>query len=436
MRNIKYKLLELFGRLKKSTFLKSIIILSFGAAISQFIPIAISPILSRLFTAENFGVLAIFSSLVQIISVFVSGKYEMAINLPKSDEDAFGLTVISALLTSIASIFIAILLYIFRLPIVDLIGNETIGNYIYLLPIGIFIASIYNTLYYWINRNKQFKDISMSKVTRGVTVSLFSILFGVVKIKTIGLVLADLISQVFSTLYFVYKSKVQYKSLWKTITIDRISYLIKRYKHFPIYSIPSSLLSKLSAHLPVLLMSGLFGTFATGIFSLSQRVIASPSGLIASASGDVFRQKASEEYAKNGSCTNSFMQLFKFQVITGILPFGLIFILAPFLFEIVFGAEWKEAGTYTQILSLMYYLQYIVSPLSTMFIVAEEQFLNLVFQAALTVGVVFSFYFGHHISKDPKIALYIFSTIYSIKYVFEFYFSYKFSKGYVISTKN
>lgn len=53
----------------KSEFSKNVLTLITGTTIAQAIPIAISPILTRIYTPEDFGVFALFVSLVGFISV-------------------------------------------------------------------------------------------------------------------------------------------------------------------------------------------------------------------------------------------------------------------------------------------------------------------------------------------------------------------------------
>ena len=64
-----------------------------GTAISQGILIAATPILTRIFSPENFGIFALYLSIVGTISLVSSWKYELAIVLPDKDDDAKALVI-------------------------------------------------------------------------------------------------------------------------------------------------------------------------------------------------------------------------------------------------------------------------------------------------------------------------------------------------------
>ena len=81
----------LFQQIRKSEFSKNSIALLGGTVFSQLIPIGLSPVLTRLFSPTEFGVLALFVSISKIISVFITGRYEPAIVLPKEDRDGVNL---------------------------------------------------------------------------------------------------------------------------------------------------------------------------------------------------------------------------------------------------------------------------------------------------------------------------------------------------------
>ena len=93
----------------KSEFSRNVLTLMTGTTIAQAIPIAISPILTRIYTPEEFGIFALYMAFISIGAAIVTGKYEMAILLPKRNEYAKYLVVISIFLTTCFSI----LLYIF-----------------------------------------------------------------------------------------------------------------------------------------------------------------------------------------------------------------------------------------------------------------------------------------------------------------------------------
>ena len=143
---------------------------------------------------------------------------------------------------------------------------------------------------------------------------------------------------------------------------------------------------------------------------------------------DVFKQKASEDFIRNGECRSIFVKTFKTLALLALVPTLALFFLSPIVFSILFGAEWQMAGEFAQILSVLFFFRFIASPLSYMFNIAEKQHLDMIWQIGLLVAAVISFYIGIQ-RDDLKLALIYFTALYSLMYTINLYLSYKFSKG-------
>ena len=92
----------------KSEFSRNILTLMTGTTISQAIPISISPILTRIYTPEDFGVFALFLAITTIIGSFSNGRYELAIMLPENDEDAINIAGLGFIISSTISIVLLV----------------------------------------------------------------------------------------------------------------------------------------------------------------------------------------------------------------------------------------------------------------------------------------------------------------------------------------
>jgi len=410
-------------------FNQNVTILLIGTVISQAIPIAISPILTRLFTPEDFGVFALYFSLSMILSVVVTGRYEMAIMLPKENEDA----VLVAKLAMIISFFISLLLFLVILPFKTMIAvalnNKEIENWLLLLPVTVLIIGIYQSLNYLNARHEQFKILAFSRFTRATNTSAFSLLVGFFRLIKNGLIIGDTIGQAMATLFLFFRSGKIAGFKENNVKFETLKALAIKYKHFPLFNVPSGLLEKSSGQVPVIILTKLFGNALVGQFSLSQRVISVPTGIVARAFGDVFRQQATKLYIENGSCRELFVKTFKNLFFLSLVPFILLFIFSPSLFSWVFGLQWRLAGEYAQLMTPMFFLQFFVSPLSNMFYVAEKQQMDLVVQLLLFIGLCTALLVGFFIFKSAAIAIILFTVIYCIKYIIELFLSYKFSLG-------
>src|SRR5579859_6097194 len=72
-------------------FLKDVSIMLTGAAGGQAVSLLLSPLLTRLYSPQEFGTLSVYSAIVAILVVISSLRYELALPLVRDDEDAVNL---------------------------------------------------------------------------------------------------------------------------------------------------------------------------------------------------------------------------------------------------------------------------------------------------------------------------------------------------------
>ena len=140
-----------------------------GTTIAQAIPIAISPILTRIYTPEDFGIFALYISFSSIFSIIATGRYELAIMLPKKDSDAINIVVISFFMSFIISFIAFLLIVFFNQPIASFLGNKEISSWLYLIPVSVLLTGMYQSFNYWNNRHKRYKQLAFSKVVQSGT---------------------------------------------------------------------------------------------------------------------------------------------------------------------------------------------------------------------------------------------------------------------------
>ena len=163
--------------------------------IAQAIPIAISPILTRIYGPEDFGLYAIFVAIITIFGTIVSGRYELAIMLPKNDEDAINIFGLGLLITIFMTIITIILVFVFNDSIVYLLNNQEIRFWLYFIPVSVFFVGCFNLLIIFNNRCKNYVDIKNSQMLKSTTSAVVQLLVGVIKQGVTGLISGQIFSQ-------------------------------------------------------------------------------------------------------------------------------------------------------------------------------------------------------------------------------------------------
>jgi O-antigen/teichoic acid export membrane protein len=282
---------------------------------------------------------------------------------------------------------------------------------------------------YWANIKKKYAQLSVSRVSRSLTTSVSSIFFGFSIFKKSGLIFADLIGQLVSCFYLFYKIWKQTIEFHKFISVKGIKNTAIRYKHFPQFNVASGLFEKASSHAPIFLLTVLFSSTDAGFFALALRFISAPVSLVSISIGDVFRQEASEAYAVNGNCHAIFVNTFRKLLIIAIPGFIIGFVFIKLFFVPVFGEKWELAADYSEIMCVMFFLQFTLSPLSSMFIIAEKQNIDMINNIVLFVMCILAFWLAKYYFNNSTVAIIFYVIVYSFKYIIEFLFSLKYSKG-------
>ncbi|KYZ76418.1 hypothetical protein AXX12_08265 [Anaerosporomusa subterranea] len=404
-------------------------ILMSGTVISQLLLLASSPLLTRLYTPKDFGIFGLSMAITNVLALIVTGRYELAIILPRELTEAFNIVVLSFGLIICSSLVFFFATIIIPVEWLLVLGIEDIVGLLFLLPLLVMFQSLYQVLYYWLNRQQNFRSMAKTRLWIVVLGSLISITIGYTKVISGGLVLAQIAAYAIVTIAIILGSRHEIKPLYKDVNFDSVRILAKRYLNFPKYLIIAHSMETLSAQLPLIMLNSLFGSSIAGYFSLTQRVIGAPVGFIAKTMGDIMRERFSFEYREQGNCYLAFNKSLKYLTVIAFIPALIFGLWGPELFCIVFGESWAMAGVYARLLTMMTFLQMIASPLSIMYIIAEKQRVELYLQFARVAGCFLAIYGGYIYSSENQLAMILFGIVMSMVYLFMIYQCRKWAKG-------
>lgn len=407
--------------------MRNVITLMSGTVLSQLIPILFSPILSRIYTPSEMGLLAIVLSISSIISIVVTGRYEVAITLPKNNNTALHLLVLVLILSSACSSLLALVFVIYG-DYLFLVFGSVPKLFLILVPIYGGALAIFQACILWLNRNAQYGSISRYRILQSASVIFFQVILGFLDFGGLGLVIGAMLGVLLSLILIISRIIRNEIDDISSITIRVLIDSLFRYSRFPRYSLAANTFNSISYQGPTLLIKYLFSSYSTGLYALTQRVVASPVTVIASAFGDVFRREASIVYSDKGNCTDLFDQTLKRLLMVSLIPFLIFIWLAPDLFSFIFGSEWLTSGHYARVLAPMYFFRFLSYPLSNMFVIAEKQHIDLYIHSVLFIVTIISFTIGYSLGSI-MLSISIYSFSFSCAYAFCIYLSRRFSKG-------
>lgn len=409
------------------SFAKNVVTLMAGTGLAQVVPILIAPVLTRMFTPEEFGVFALYTSICAVLAVLVAGKYELAVVIAKHEGEAINLVAISMALSAVISISALVVVLGFDMWSVE--SLEIGVGWIYLIPITTFLMGSYYAINYWTNRKSRYKSMSASRVGQSLSAGAVQLVSGFGKLGSGGLILGQIIGQATSFIYLVWASHKLDRHVWKKVSRKRMKYVARRYIDYPKYMVPGQLLSVGANEMPLILITMFYGPGIAGIYSLAQRITVAPLSLLAGAVGDVYRQKASESYAVYGECRDVFLQTLKKLIFFALVVVFPILLFGPTVFEVLFGAKWRAAGEIASILSILLFFQTVSSPLSTTILLAGWLKLESVWQLARLSATVVSFYICYRTGLAYEVAIALHVFVFCILYMLHSYFQFLAANG-------
>jgi O-antigen/teichoic acid export membrane protein len=374
----------------KSEFSRNVLTLMTGTTIAQAIPIAISPILTRIYTPEDFGMFALFMAIISIFSVIATGRYEQAILVVNRNIDAINIFILGFVINIIIVLLSLVIIFLFSEVLESYLK---VGNYIYFIPLSIFLIGLFNLMKFFNNRMKLYKSISSSIIVKSIIYGGLQLLTGFLKMGVSGLIISQVISQFFGNMKLL-RNINRNKTFLSQVSSLRILILLKKYKNFPIYQMPHSLLNSIYLYAPIFIFSISFSSVVVGYYSLANKMIVVPIMLIANASATVYNQKLSYIYNNHLNTYRFTIDFIKSLSKKIIIPFLVIIILAPELFSYIFGENWREAGRYTQILAPYILLNAIVSSIIFIASLVEMQKKALIVSIIHMVLTILAIYIG------------------------------------------
>jgi len=350
--------------LPQHSFARNIAILTGGTAFAQGLMALSLPILTRLYSPEDFNLLAVYMSIVALITVASCLRLNVAIPLPESNSDAMNLLALSCAATGVVTIGLAALIVLMPDTLVGLLQQPELKPYLWMIPMGVCFASLYNALQFWASRKKNFKLVTQTRVTRAVGGAGTQLGFGVTTPSPFGLLLGHMIYSGMGVGGLARAVWRQDRALLSKITLRAMSRNLKTQRRFPLYSVPEALFNYGGGQIPILIIAAIAVGPEAGFLMLAVRALSIPMALVGSSVAQVYLAEAPQKL-RDGT-----LALFTRKTIFSLLKSGAPPLLAvgvasPFLFPYIFGDEWGRAGTIVAWMTPSILLQFVTSPIST-----------------------------------------------------------------------
>ncbi len=366
---------------------RGVAVLAGGNALAQLIGIVVAPILTRLYSPTDYGLVTVYSSLLGLLTIVVSGRYELAILLPKKDRSALDVVLLTLTIVLTMSAVYAGGLWYFGDWLLELMQSKPLRPYLWLLPIAVVGGGTYQTFNYWATRRKTYRRLAQTRFNQSISSAAVSVGVGAVHQGPLGLLLASIIAQTAGISMLVGDAWRTARGMGYRLSLPRLRHAAYAYRQFPVYSCAAALFNSAGLTLPSLLLSSFYGSEVTGWFGLAQRIVLLPMGLVGQAVSQVFLGEAAQILHDTPAQLPVLFNRVTFRLLPLCLLVIVIGLCAPVVFGFVFGERFATAGVYTAFLAISCSAQLIASPISMVAVLMKRQDIQLVLDIVRVVAV-------------------------------------------------
>ena len=360
----------------KSDYFKSLSVLLSGTLIAQVIGYAIAPLLTRLYTTAEMGELALYMRITGFIAAIATLRYESALPIPKNDGHSYLLYRISLLISFIVLGISSILL------ISLIFAGVTPGFswwYVLLIILGSAAIVIINIGTNWSVRTGTFSLISRQKIINSLFSNTLKWCFAYFTLGYLGLILATFIGYFLSCFEFIFSFRGLKRKYSKLRSRKKTWVLLKDHREFPLLNLPHILVDHGRDMLIATLILAYFSESIYGSFSHSYAMLRIPSMLIGVSLSQVFYNQAIKLYNENQRMLPLLKKTIGMLVGISIVPFTILYLYGEPIFAWIFGANWSDAGSYSETMSFWLMVSFVISPISALPMILKKQKIAFVF---------------------------------------------------------
>lgn len=394
-----------------------------GTLGAQLISLSVMLLLVRLYTPDELGFFNVWLSFATIMAVLVTARYELALFSGEKNDDSKSLVkliLLIAVFLSIVSTLCIVLFGVFIEQIPTIVRSYSVG-----LAFVVFGMGINKTALSVLALQQEFNKLGVARILLAIGVALAQVIAGYFALGVSGLIYGQVAGVLLATIFVCFWfERAWLKKCW-SVSFSAVKYTARKYRKFPQLSLPADLINTIASQLPIILIAARFGAEPAGLFALAMKIMGAPVTLLATSVLDVFKEQAARDYRNAGNCTSVFLKTFVALTLLAIPPFLIFWWLGEWMFTFFFGVEWNESGKYAVLLIPMFYMRFVISPLSYTIYIAQRQQIDLMWQAALLIITCGCFL----LAGDVIEALWWYSLSYAIMYAIYFAVSYRCAQG-------
>lgn len=351
-------------------FASQVLKLAGGTTLVQAGMVVFAPILSRLYGPEEFAQYALFAVFASLAAVLATGRYEFALMLPEKEADAGRVLVLAALLPMAMTLLISLCIVGY-----GVLESRVVDSWLWFVPLAAAVYSWFLVASRWQARKRRFGTMACAEIVASLTALSFQVAAGVLLDSPSGvpLIIGQIMGRAIALPILCKEMRTDWSAIKSPVRFSTLAETAKKFRHFPLFSCTSSFIGKLNMELPKIMLAVLFGPQYLGFYSLTMRVLGTPTSIIGQAFGQAFFPRISE-YRMDGMQSKRLLR--KAVIILAVIisvPGVILFFWSERLFGFVFGEQWAVSGHFARLLIPVLVVQFIVQPIALSMQAFEKQ---------------------------------------------------------------
>lgn len=370
----------------RSDFARNVGVMFSGNAVAMVLPFVLAPLISRIYTPEDFASFELFVKIVGLIAVVGSLRLEFAILLPRAREEALALVRLCFKVLLWITAITGLIFILLRHPIANLLNNAMMADLIWLLPLGVLSVGALNIMNQWLIREREFKEASFAKITAAAGNNLGKYGLGLFMANAFGLTIGHIMGSVIPLAAMARLKRLR-ASLADTGGVQfSTRALFRKYKDFPLVNSSHAFYQEGQQTVLLSLISAYYGGLALGLFAFSLRYLRVPVVVFGTSIAQVLNEKWARDLNEGRSIRPSVKKILAILTGLALVPFSVLYLFGEPLFAFVFGDRWAEAGTYAQIMAPWLFCNFVVSPITMIPVLLKRQ--AAFFRIAIAASII------------------------------------------------
>jgi O-antigen/teichoic acid export membrane protein len=403
---------DLQGMRRSGSFARHAMQAFSGVALITLSQLILTPIIARIYGPASYSVYGLFLALASNFALIAELGYTSAYVLPRKEDDFLNLVRIN--LTALGAITALLIPACLAKDLLYALIPDwsMLGNWIYLLPLGVVITSLPILMTHWLTRVKAFGRSAYLGGATNIGLRLFNVGYGTATHgQAGGLILGEVVVRSLSLVLYI-RSLIPHgikrvlerwnrSDMWRTAL---------EYKRYPIFIFPEKWVSLMGMQAPIYLLVA--SPTLVGKYAMASALLLMPLRLLGYSFSNVYLQKANESWEKGpaelGRVT---WGLFQRLLLFGALPFAVLTVFGDLIFSFFLGAEWTEAGIMASLLGPFFFMRLLSEPITTVLNVVRKEHLMIQFQSVLLILRWGAMIAVLHTTADPVMALAAFCVV-------------------------